>query len=438
MHKPVSYAALLLASQFPLQALADTDVYLTNNSPDPVQLEIRQSGSGELQAGSQWIQHRTELGPWESAMVLSFNRYEGVKAGKSYLFETRVTTPSGDTYRLNQKMEGTWWNSTLQHGGETPADNSGWQSDRAIHRLNGPQELAFAAKFTGRYDDLHYMLTPPRQVEQPEPAETRLKVASYNVWALPVIASSIGERLALLPEHLKGYDALLLQEVFDGRREGFLQALAKEYPYQTKVLDKPGVNIHDGGVVIVSRYPIVREAQLVYPQCTGTDCFADKGVMYAEVIKGGKAWHLLATHTASFDTDEARRLRQIQFGQMRTLAASLNIPASDTVIYGGDFNVNKRKFADDYAGMLANLNADEPAYGGYTEATFDPRINPYAGGPLSGGANVEYLDYLVVSREYGAASHNLNSVWIPRSSDGSLWPASNLSDHFPVKGEISR
>ncbi|TNH88895.1 endonuclease [Aeromonas hydrophila] len=371
-------------------------------------------------------------------MVLSFNRYEGVKAGKSYLFETRVTTPGGDTYRLNQKMEGTWWNSTLQHGGETPADNSGWQSDRTIHRLNGPQELAFAAKFTGRYDDLHYMLTPPRQVEQPEADEARLKVASYNVWALPVIASSIGERLALLPEHLKGYDALLLQEVFDGRREGFLQALAKEYPYQTRVLDKPGVNIHDGGVVIVSRYPIVREAQLVYPQCTGTDCFADKGVMYAEVIKGGKAWHLFATHTASFDTDEARRLRQIQFGQIRTLAASLKIPASDTVIYGGDFNVNKRKFADDYAGMLANLNADEPGYGGYTEATFDPRINPYAGGPLSGGANVEYLDYLVVSREYGAVRHNLNSVWIPRSSDGSLWPASNLSDHFPVKGEISR
>lgn len=307
MHKPLSYAALLLASQFPLQALADTDVYLTNNGPEPLQLTIHQSGSGELQAGSQWTQHRTELGPWESAMVLSFNRYEGVKAGKSYLFETRVTTAGGDTYRLNQLMEGTWWNSTLQHGGETPADGSGWQSDRAIHRLAGPQELAFAAKFTGRYDDLHYMLTPPQRREQPEPAEDKLKVASYNVWALPVIAASIGERLTLLPEYLKGYDALLLQEVFDGRREGFLQALTKEYPYQTRVLDKPGVNIHDGGVVIVSRYPIVREAQLVYPQCTGTDCFADKGVMYAEVIKGGKAWHLFATHTASFDTDEARR-----------------------------------------------------------------------------------------------------------------------------------
>ena len=65
----------------------------------------------------------------------------------------------------------------------------------------------------GRYDDLHYMIKPPQKREQPEPAENRLKVASYNVWALPVIASSIGERLTLLPDYLKGYDALLLQEI---------------------------------------------------------------------------------------------------------------------------------------------------------------------------------------------------------------------------------
>ena len=49
MHKPLSYAALLLVSQLPLQALADTDVYLTNNGPEPLQLAISQSGSGQLQ-----------------------------------------------------------------------------------------------------------------------------------------------------------------------------------------------------------------------------------------------------------------------------------------------------------------------------------------------------------------------------------------------------
>ncbi len=66
MQKTLSYAALLLVSQFPQLALADTDVYLTNNSPEPLQIDIRQSGSGQLQPGSQWSQHRTELGPWRA------------------------------------------------------------------------------------------------------------------------------------------------------------------------------------------------------------------------------------------------------------------------------------------------------------------------------------------------------------------------------------
>lgn len=108
---------------------------------------------------------------------------------------------------------------------------------------------------------------------------------TYNVWALPAIASHIGDRLDIIPEYVKGYDVLALQEVFSNGRNDFLRALAKEYPYQTKMLDKSGFNIHDGGVTIVSRYPIVNQAQYVFPDCSGTDCFADKGVNYAEVIK---------------------------------------------------------------------------------------------------------------------------------------------------------
>ncbi|MEW7863991.1 sphingomyelin phosphodiesterase [Aeromonas diversa] len=423
---------LLLTSTF---ALADTDVYLTNNGPEPVQIEVRHDGP--LQEGSQWTQHRQELGPWERAMVLSFNRYEGVKAGQIDRFETRVTAADGSRYSLSQEMVGTWWNTTLRHGGATDETRSGWLSDRTIHRLPGARELAFAARFTGRYDDLDYQITAPQSAPTPSPDEGRLSVATYNIWALPVIAKSIGERLTLLPSHLKGYDALLLQEVFDGRRDTFLQALAKEYPYQTKVLDKPGINIHDGGVVIVSRYPIVREAQFVYPDCTGTDCFADKGVVYAEVIKGGKAWHLFATHTAAFDTDAARATRQTQFRQIRDFAARLAIPKGDTVLYGGDFNVNKRKFPDDYAGMLAGLNAHEPGYAGW-DATFDPRVNAYSGGLLSGGANVEYLDYVMVSQDHAPASANRNTVFIPRTSAAGIWPESNLSDHFPIHAEVSR
>lgn len=137
------------------------------------------------------------------------------------------------------------------------------------------------------------------------------------------------------------------------------------------MLDKEGINIYDGGVIIVSRYPIVNEAQYVFPDCSGTDCFADKGVNYAEVIKGGQAYHVFATHTASFDTDTARDYRQRQFKQIRALAQSLDIPANEAVIYSGDFNVNKLKFPDDYQQMMTNLNVSEPQYSGYTASTFD-------------------------------------------------------------------
>ena len=230
----------------------------------------------------------------------------------------------------------------------------------------------------------------------------------------------------------------MLQEVFAGSRDEFLRVLANEYPYQTRMLDKPGINIYDGGVTIVSRYPIVNQTQYVYPDCSSTDCFADKGVNYAEIIKKGQAYHLFATHAASSDSNIAREHRQLQFGQIRDLAASLHIPQTEMVIYGGDFNVNKRKFPIDYQNMLNNLQASAPNYAGYTESTFDPRINGFAGQIGSGGDNIEYLDYIVVSNEYRAETSNTNTVKVPRTSAKSLWKHWNLSDHFPVKAEVSQ
>ncbi len=86
--------------------------------------------------------------------------------------------------------------------------------------------------------------------------------------------------------------------------------------------------------------------------------------------------------------------------------------------------------------MIANLSAIEPHYSGYTESTFDPRINNFAGEPLSGGEDVEYLDYVMVSKEYAVKGDNNKRVDIPRSTAESLWKHYNLSDHFPVSTVI--
>ena len=424
-------------------ALADSDIYLTNNSNQTMSIQVNHTGSDLLEEGTEWQQHVQTLKPWETKMVLSFNRWEGVKSGDTYQFETLVTNENGESLSLLQQVKGYWYKSTLDHGASANDVALNWADDRDTHRYeskynshSSSTEIAFKASATGRYDDIYYSITPQKIDEQPLADADTLKVMSYNVWALPVIAKHIGDRFQEIPKHLKGYDVLMLQEVFASGRDAFLRDLAKEYPYQTKMLDYPGINVYDGGVTIVSRYPIVNEGQYVYPDCSGTDCFADKGVNYAEAIKNGKAYHVFATHTASFDTDTARDYRQRQFRQIREFAHAQNIPATDTVVYGGDFNVNKRKFPTDYQQMFANLSADEPQYAGYTESTFDPRINAYAGNALSGGENIEYLDYIVVSNEFAKRNDNINTVKIPRTTVASLWKHWNLSDHFPVKAVI--
>lgn len=374
--------------------------------------------------------------------MISFNRWTGVKADEYYQFDTVVTNLQGESVTLHQTMNGHWYNSSIEYGVSAADVPLSLQQDREVHRFRSDAfgtantELGFKSDATARYDDLYYTITPAKVDEQAEPSGHTLKMMTYNIWALPGVASHIGDRFSIIPDHVKGYDVLALQEVFASGRSAFLRELAKEYPYQSKMLDKDGINIYDGGVVIVSRYPIVNQAQYVFPDCSGTDCFADKGVNYVEVIKNGQAYHVFATHTASFDTDTAREYRQRQFKQIRALAQSLNIPANETVVYSGDFNVNKLKFPGDYQQMLVNLNALEPQYSGYTASTFDPRINDFAGEALSGGENVEYLDYVLLSAEHASKTSNDNRVDVPRSTDARLWKHYNLSDHFPVSAVI--
>ncbi len=97
-----------------------------------------------------------------------------------------------------------------------------------------------------------------------------------------------------------------------------------------------------------------------------------------------------------------------------------------------------KKFPDDYQQMFANLQAAEPGvfrlyrFLPLTHASTTLRVNL-----ASGGENVEYLDYVVVSSEYAAKAHNDNRVmsqdFQPAVSYGST---TNPSDHFPVSAVI--
>lgn len=437
-----SVGTALLMGTFAMQnTLADSYVFITNTTPETVSVQVNHTGTQILQHGNQWAQEATQIAPYETKRVLRMNRYSGLKSGQTYNFDTVVSSGSSQV-TFKQSMTGTWYGSTIKHGMQTASTTSPWYTDRNVYRINTvyaglAAQTAVKAEYTGGYDDFHYTIHQNTVTEPVSNNADEIKVLSYNIYALPMVASKISERLAELPQHLNGYDVILMQEAFSSSRTGMLNQLAQQYPYQTHVPIGSGYNLFDSGVLVLSRYPIVKTAEMIYPDCTGTDCFADKGVIYAEIIKNGKAYHVTSTHTASFDTNEARALRQVQFQQIRQLINQQNIPSFDAVLMGGDFNVNKLLWPQDYQDMLTNLNATAPVSTGYTASTFDPRINKLAGAAGSGGTTVEYLDYVVSSNNHRQPTQSRNDVRILRSAADPLFMTWDLSDHFPVMGHFN-
>jgi endonuclease/exonuclease/phosphatase family metal-dependent hydrolase len=437
MRLPALFCSTWLLLSF--NTIADSYVFITNSTAEPVQINIRHASSGTtLTPGSQWRQEATEIAPYATKRVLAFNRNQGVKRNQSYTFETAIIANDGSVATAQQRMVGQWVGSKIEHSVQTASQQTPWLQHRDIARYQSvyqqkPTTVALKAEFTGGYDDFYYTISRNTQAE-PLSANGQLKVLSYNIYALPLVASDISSRIQELPAYLRGYDVILLQEAFSADSPALLRALAVEYPHQTTILRKPlsGVNVYNGGVAIVSRYPIGRTEQVVYPDCTGTDCFADKGFVYTEIIRAGKAYQVLATHAASFDSDAARQMRQAQFKLMQQFVSAKQFARTDMVLYGGDFNVNKLKFSDDYQAMQQNLRAKVPAISGYSASTFDPRVNYYA----ATYDTVEYLDYVLYSTDHRLPMASNNEVRVPRSVSNTLWKRWDLSDHFPVLGEF--
>lgn len=449
-------AAFVLFLAAALPAFADTTVHVTNLTGEPLVVDARNVAGGLAQGA--WSRGAGTIAPGERAAVLRFSRAAGVENGVDYIFTTDVR--AGDAVvQLRQLMRGRIFRSKLLWSLSGPGFDHPWLDERGpqtatVPRVRGDRlVVTYGAYATGGDDDVEYVVARGEDLPQP-PTDNpdSLSVLAWNVQLLPEIplvagtqrAQSdrvwrIGRALANGP----AYDAVVVSEAFDDRwRDNLAQSVADRYPHRTKVVGRDRGLDQDGGVMILSRWPIERVAEAAFAGlCNGDDCRADKGVIYARIRKAGRRYHVLGTHTQAAYQRPAEpvavSVRAAQFALIRRFVDQLGIPASEPVVVAGDLNVNgaTRQEAE-YRDMLATLAAVEVVRT-VPHLSSDPLLNGLTG--RNEGVQ-QMLDYVLPLTTHLMPVLAETRVVHARAATGyekrlgEFRFQIDLSDHFPVLG----
>ncbi|MEU0371216.1 sphingomyelin phosphodiesterase [Streptomyces sp. NPDC006283] len=297
----------------------------------------------------------------------------------------------------------------------------------------------------------------PSAAASPSAETPRLKVLTYNAFLFSKsLYPNWGQdhRAAAIPAagFFRGNDVVVLQEAFDNSSsEALIRNAAPQYPYRTPVMGRSkdgwdatggsysATTPEDGGVAVLSKWPIVRKEQYVYKDACGADWWSNKGFVYAVLDVNGTKVHVVGTHAQSTDpgcdAGEAAEMRGRQFRAMDAFLDAKKIPASEQVLVAGDFNVDSR--TPEYASMLADgglVGSDARTGHAYS---FDTEDNSIAADRYPDDAR-EDLDYVLHraghSRPAGWTNEVIKEQSAPWSvsSWGTTYTYTNLSDHYPV------
>jgi endonuclease/exonuclease/phosphatase family metal-dependent hydrolase len=180
--------------------------------------------------------------------------------------------------------------------------------------------------------------------------------------------AALGKLIRVLRERQP--DVVGLSEMWTASdRERVFKELAELYPYKIEGpheadLDLGVTNIEwmGGGLLILSRHPIIAGAQTVFRQCSGDDCLSNKGVLHARIQRTGHpcAVDVFLTHTQAAHPSvggTTAGARKAVRAQIRHLASFIRAHR-DVVcpaILCGDLNVDFFAHRDLYDMMVSTL-----------------------------------------------------------------------------------
>ncbi|WP_344331441.1 sphingomyelin phosphodiesterase [Kitasatospora putterlickiae] len=284
-----------------------------------------------------------------------------------------------------------------------------------------------------------------------------LKVLTYNVFLMSRnLYPNWGQdhRAKAIPatEVFQGQDVVVLQEAFDNAASDALIAQASAaYPYHTPVVGRStsgwdatsgaysSATPEDGGVTLLSKWPILRKEQYVFKDACGSDWWSNKGFVYAVLNVNGLRTHVIGTHLQSTDSGcsagQPAAVRAAQLKAMKAFVDARNIPAAEPVLLAGDLNIDAH--GGEYPALLANAGvAPATSRGGWANS-FDTADNSIAAYRYPGEPK-EDLDYVLYRADHARPENYANTVtrfhsapWTV-SSWGTDYTYNDLSDHYPV------
>jgi endonuclease/exonuclease/phosphatase family metal-dependent hydrolase len=178
-----------------------------------------------------------------------------------------------------------------------------------------------------------------------------LRVLTYNAFLRPAPVSwgdknqcraeRIGARLANEPIPR---DIIALNESFDAEPTSMLAATLEErFPHQLLSLPEAKGFRTNGGLSLLSRYPIEHSQARRFEQCSGdfNDCLATKGFLWALVrVSKNLKVNVLVTHMNSGRNSSAQEARRSQLDQIKEFIDSERLFERWPSVLMGDLNVN--------------------------------------------------------------------------------------------------
>eukprot|EP01083_Nonionella_stella_P298091 1012074_1 len=288
-----------------------------------------------------------------------------------------------------------------------------------------------------------------------------IKVLSLNVFVRPprVIGCEFkDERLKILLDRIVDFDIVCLQEMFrcfSKRQKKFIAKAEKLGFLYHERCPRPklfSVKLVDGGLLILSRFPLNSFKFHPFQTSFLPDRLAQKGIIHTTVSVSHNAnFHLLVTH---MDDGKGRTAQAIELKQFMRDELSLHAP----VLLVGDFNTDSRNHPEDFKFLVKNLkqigignphdltlklNGDHPdTFIGQSELNAPHDLsNPKLIPPSVDLAPLDYMFFFPVNVSMSAKikvvddKASINEFKVDTRTSGGKF--TRLSDHFGVTTELS-